>query len=622
MTTTDKDEKTEKADEKPTTDIGHEVHPLVKEYQEKMQLSVQYADSYFDAAVRLYALWRGKLPDALDGTFSKIMLNAANASVQDRLPKYMANLFSTREIIKLQADDPLSEFYAEDAQTWLVDLMMNPNKINLQADIMPTLQACAVMGTGYRMPCVAFEDDQDGNKHPVISSKDIDYFQILPAPEGGLVNPLHYSDSSAIPYFFFIDWMTDDQIESMAKYSGFKKDEWARVKNKAHETDTALDHAMYERWSVIGGVSYGDDKQHYRSKLQDIEGKSGRRRVTHWFGRTFWRIIVQDYYLVYDGPAPLGDGILPLAKYVVTPDFKNWFGISGLEMAEDIIIARIMNLNYRLDHLARVMFPTKWIREDIAGGKPESEFNDRPYAVHFFGERTDIRQAVFYDRAPEITNQTFIEDDRMMLYIQEVLGLPNYSKGMSGEGTLANETASGILSLIKQAQGRMGMESMQLEYTGLSQEARLLLEMAKRFITKPSKVRRQMAEDGFGWTTIAPEALSGNFTVITQGTRYIEQRESEFQKLIAMYPLWNNNPAYDQTELHKQINQVAGVLPDPAKAMVPPQPMPQPQDMTGSLPGVGGMASPQDMGNRNRSVQNRNTVQPGTGNLVPATMQP
>lgn len=594
------------------------VEPLVREFHEKIDLSIDFCGPYFEAGVRLYKLFRGKLPDALNGTFSKVMLNAAHASVQDRIPKYLANLFAQK--VTVEARDPMSEFLKDDAQNWLQHLMYSTEGLNMEASLVPALQAASVFGTAYRMPCIRHVPNEDGTYREVVTSMDADFFSILPAAqEGGLVNPINSDDDAAIPYFFHIDWLTDDQIEGrFAKYPGFKKDAFAKLKDTAISSDTTLDQSYYEKYRVIAGVSYGQSAADYRRKMQDVEGKGGKRRVIYWFGRNYMRLIVQDYFLVYDGPNPIGGGILPLVKYCVTPDFTNWFGISGLEMAEDIIIARIMNLNFRLDHLARVMFPTKWIRTDVAEGHDESYFNDRPYAVHFFPDRVNIKEAIHYDRAPEVTNQTFIEDDRMMLYIQEVLGLPNYSKGMSGAGTLANETASGILSLIKQAQGRMGMESMQLEYTGLAQEARLLLLMAGKAVRGMTRVRVPEAQDGFKWTTVDPIAFQGQFSIKTHGTRYIEQQEQSFQKLLALYPLWNNKPGIEQTGLDKFAAEATGI-PDFGKIVLPPAPMVQPPEMAGAAMGEpGGLASQQNVRNPARSVQNRNTVAPDTGAVVPA----
>lgn len=592
--------------------------PIIKEFHEQFRISMEYCQEYFELSVRLYELWRGKLPDALDGTFSKMMMNTAHAVVQDRIPKLMTNLFARNP--SLRAQKPQYEFYKRQAEMWLVDMLTNPAKINLRGSIMPTMQSVCVMGTGYRMPCVRMNQDEKGNWQEVITSKDIDFFQILPAPNGGLLNPIDRWSDDAVPHFFYIDWMTDEQIKALEKYEGFNKDAVTKMIEQKATPDSSIDQQYYERYKTIAGVSYGADSIEYRRKMADAQGKNGKRRVVHWFKRDKWYIIAQDYYKVYEGPNPLGGGLLPLTKWAITPDFKNWFGISGLEMAEDLIIAKIMNFNYRMDYLAQVMFPTQWIREDIIAGKPESMFARQPYAIHSFPDRTNIREALHVDRMPEITGQTFIEDDRMMMYLQEVLGLPNYSRGMSGEGTLANETASGILSLIKQAQGRLGMESMQLEYNGLAQECRLLLALASKYIHDPVVVEDFAAKDGFRWTSVTPDALADAYTVVTHGTQYIEEQETNFQKILALYPMWNNNPLYDQYELHSQMNEAVGVLPDYRRAMLPPQNNPQPAPATGSLP-MGGWASMMDMTQRTRGVPNRNTVQPDTGNLVPANSQ-
>ncbi len=598
--------------------------PIVTKYHEALELSVDFVSDYFELAARLYKLWRGYLPEQLDGTFSKIMVNSAHAITQDRIPKLAENILARPP--SLEAASPVDEFYVEQAQNWLRYMMDSPDKLDYKANIIHTLQSACIMGTGYRMPCVRHFKNDAGKMEEILTVKDIDFFQILPSANGGLINPQDRWAEDAVQYFFHVDWMTDEQLKAYDQYEGFRNDEAAKLFKSATESDAQIDSSLYDKYKIIAGVSYGPERQHYRRKMNDIEGKDGKRRVVFWYGRDFMRVIVQDMFCIYDGPNPLGNGLLPLVKYCVTPDLKEWFGVSGLEMAEDIIIAKILNFNFRMDHLTRVMFPTKFIRDDIRDGRPESDFYDRPYAVHFFRDRTDIREALFYDRAPEITPQSFVEEDRMMSALQEILGLPNYSRGMSGEGTLANETAYGIGSLIKQAQGRLGMESMQLEYNGLAQECRLLLAMGAKYITEDQPIKLENAKDGFRWTTISPEVLAGRYVVRTHGTRYLEQQESAFQKVLALYPLWNNNPLINQEELNKQTLQVVDVFHNQNKLLAAPQPpmgMP-PEQAQGASPRSavpGGHTSVLSATNTANSVRDRNTVQPVTGNLVPATFQ-
>jgi hypothetical protein len=297
-------------------------------------------------------------------------------------------------------------------------------------------------------------------------------------------------------------------------------------------------------------------------------------------------------------------------------------------MLEDMLHAILMNFGYRMDYLAKVMFPSKWIRKDVMQGQPKSAFYDRPYAVHQFPNvGQPISNLVWIDRMPEINNQTFMEEDRLKAFVQEISGLPNYSKGMGGQGTLGNETATGIVSLIRQAAGRIDAESMMLEYSGLAQEARLLLALAAKHITEPQMLRNPRSPNGFRWSMVDAEALTGDYVIRTHGTRTMSDKEQVFQRLLAMYPFLNGNPLINQYELLRQTLDVSNIpnvnrlLPQPNEEMMASMAMGS-QMVPGEMAGEsGGLASAQNVRNPQRSVANRTGVEANTGRqTVPAGM--
>jgi len=600
-------------------DRNNKTDPVVKSYIDAFQLSADYVEPQWELSTRLYQLWRGKLPSQLDGTFSKIMVNAGHSLVQDRLPKLLDNNFGSDELVSCIPRTPLFELFAPQAEAWLRYMLTDESEINMKLDAIPTYQSALIMGTGYRMPHVKHLKI-DGKWTPKIISKDIDFFQILPAPGGGLINPMDRWSAECMPYFFYVDWWTDDQIKALKGYKGFNEEAVTELFKKKPESDGTFESVYADRFNVLGGVSYGGTKDDWRSRMNDIEGISGRRRVVMWFQREKLTIIAQDFHKIYDGPNPMPNGLLPLVTYKITPDFKNHFGISSLEMVEDMLIALMMNFNYRLDHLARTMFPTKWIRTDVMGGRPESEFYDRPYAVHEFPQTVRrIQDAMYYDRAPELTPQTFLDEDRMKMFIQDIGGTPNYSKGAPSQGTIENRTATGIVSLIRQAEGRITTESLMMEHFGLSQECRLLLALAEKNILEDMGIRITRPEGGFQWTTIEADALADQYTIKTHGTKYMSDREQSFQKMMALYPLWNGDPHIDQFELRRLAATLSGVTPRVDRLVMQPQePMQAEGEQGQGMSMLGGQSGTQDMSQRTRGMQNRNTVQAGSGQTVSA----
>ena len=592
------------------------VEKVIQDYRTEFQIAADFCRPHFELAARHYALWRGKKPWQLEGTSSQVMLNIAFGICQDRIPKLKKNIFNGDDFLSLSSIHPRYDSGREQAQSWLRNLYKDESQLNILGTIDPTLQSTTAIGTGYRMPFA--KKTKDGRWQ--ISSRDIDFFQILPAPVGGQINPQNRDDDGALPYFFFVDWMTNEQIQSYKAFPGYDKKEAKRCLASKINNVSSINEQYQELSGVIGGVNYGTGKNDWRTRLNDTErGKDkGRRRVVHWFQRDRWIIIAQDDYKIYDGPSPVGPGILPLTSWRLTNDFSNWFGIGSLEMVEDLIITVLMNFGYRMDHLSRVMFPTKWIRADVMNGKPESDFFDKPYAIHEFPQGVQrLSDAVYYDRAPEVTDQSFVDEDRLMAILESVNGSPNVTEAL-GKSHGVGVTATGATGFINQVSGRVDSESMLLEYQGLAQEARLQLILADKYINDEEFIPVPKSQNGTGWMEVDPDYLTDGYIVKTHGTKTTSDQEQAFQRMLALYPLWNQDPMIDQFDLREAVANASGVskLPEIVKPQRPEN-MLQPAEGAPAAPG--GSASPQGLENRLRATRERSTVRPG-GETVPADM--
>jgi hypothetical protein len=429
-----------------------------------------------------------------------------------------------------------------------------------------------------------------------------------------MINPIDRLAEDCLDHFHWIDWWTDDQIKALAKYEGFRKDNVTALLKTKPESQGEFDEAFSSQMQVIGGVSLGGTKEDWRIRMNDIEGVSGRRRVVTWFQRNRMSIIAQDNYLVYSGPNPLAGGLLPLIAYYCCPDGTNIYGISGLEMVEDIIRAMMMNFNFRQDYLAQVMFPTKWIRSDVMMNKPSSDFDDRPYAVHEYPNGVDIRQALHVDRMPEITPQTFQDEVAYKTFLQDINGLTDYTKGMPGRLT-DNRTATGLVTMVRQAQGRLTSESFMLEKFGIAQECRLLLAMGSKWLLDDQLVRVSGTDGGYKWTTIETDAIADAYTVHTHGTRYMQEKDQSFQRIISLYPLWNQDPMINQVELRTQLGEAANVFSDLERLIVEPE---APEGLLapaeqGALNPTAGMSGSMTPNNRQGRIAQRNTASAGGG---------
>jgi hypothetical protein len=595
-----------------------QLDPEVKKFRDVFEVDLEAAKPHWTVAARLQALYRGLLPEELNGTFSKIMLNTAFSIVQERIGILHRNLFAREESSpSLDANTPFFELMKPQAEDWLRDMVHHPSKLNMPAEFLArTLPEVCTTGTAFRMPYVTRVQDPMSDKKKLvnkINSKHVDFFQIVPAVNGGLVNPIDTMAEDCLPHFHWIDWWTNDQIKALEKFPGYDKQGAADAMKSDSGSNDDYEQSYREIGNIVGGVNFGGSKNDWRIRMENIEGMNGRKRVVCWFQRNKLTIICQDRYKIYSGDGPLANNKLPLAVYQCCPYGNSIFGISGLEMVEDLIRSMMLNFNFRQDYLAKLMFPTKWIRSDVVQAKSKASFQDSPYAVHEFPVGVDIQKALWVDRMPEITPQSFQEEAASKQFLQDNYGLTDYSRGAPGRIT-DNRTATGLVTMVQQAQGRLTSESFILEKFGLCQELQLLMSFGAKFTLEDQIVRTSRKSGGWNWTTVESDALSDNYTAQTHGTRYMAEKDQSFQKIMALYPMWNQNPMIDQYELNKQAGEAAAVFQD--LEVLIREPAPQPPAELGGLPGGQGIAAPGNAtGGR---TAERETVLPG-GRAAPAT---
>jgi len=565
-----------------------------KLFYDTFELDLDCHQHQWELVSRLAALNRGKLPNELEGTFSKIMLNVAHAITQERVSKLHQNLFGKQyDWLNLEANTAFDELALPQNEAWLRHMVEHPTKLNMSGEFLArTLPQACYAGTAFRLPYVTHIKGDDDKYKAIINSKHVDFFQILPAANGGMINPMDNVAEDCLAHFHHIDWWSDEQIKALSNYPGYKKDEVAKVLAEKPLIEGDFEQAYTKQLSIIGGNWFGDSKDDWRVRMNDIDGSSGRRRTVIWHRRDKMDIFVNDRHHVYSGPNPMRNGLLNLVAYHLCPDGTNIYGVSSLEMVEDVIRAMMMNFNFRQDFLARVMFPTKWIRNDVMQGKPQSEFYDKPFAIHNFPNGINIKEAIHIDRMPEITPQTFQDEAAYKTFLQDINGLTDYSKGMPGRIT-DNRTATGLLTMVQQAQGRLTSESFILEKFGIAQECRLLLSLGEKYLSENQEIRVKRPEGASYWTNIAPDTIQDAYTVHTNGTTYMQEKDQSFQKMMALYPLWNQRPNINQTELDTQLAQAANVFNDVQALVMEEDPsMMAAQESANPMQGMSGSMTP------------------------------
>ena len=582
-------------------------------FRQSFEAGLEYARPYFEQYYRLYQLWRVKRFSELESTFSKINLGLFHSAVQDRMPKIFDNVFSSDQFVFVDATDPVSELTKDGAQSWLLSTL---DSLNYKKSIIPTLQATLIGGTGYRLVTATYVRDGDGKWQKRIGRRDLDFFSVIPAPGGGHTNTFDNNSDDAIPWVMVVDHWTEDKIKELAKRGVLEKDS-VRKLLKEDPQDQFPEDQYRDAFSTVGNLVYANPAT-LRTEVRNADPDARYRRIVHWIKRDRHLIIGEDCVVLYDGKN--NTGTIPIAKYVICPDANNWFGVSYLQIQEDLLKAIVLNVNYRMDNLIGTMFPTTYIRKDIAdaGKYKESDFYPKPFDVKFYPASTRnerIRDLVWVDRRGEVSPQSFLDEDRLKALLQKIAGQTETTSSMAD--IVGNRTATGITSILSELAGRPNMEASIFEHTGVRDECTLLLSLASEHIEGDQfiRIRNTRKKDGFPWLSIDTFDLQQKYTVRTRGAKYLAEKNQNFQRMLAMYPLWNNSPVWDQYELARQSAIVADFLPDIDRALVPPkQAAPQVAPLGMEEPErPGGLASAMDIRQPIESVANRTAPEPRTG---------
>lgn len=606
----------------------------VKMFRDARDLAIEYCRPYFDQGVRYYNLFAGKLPPELEGTFSKVMLNVAFAMVEDELPRSGRTFLSTPEWFNVNAADPMLEPVAETIKKWLVYQTETVQK--LPYTVLPTLQAGHIFGNGYRiythrfkksnpkprqvaergpmgMPGEFSEQEQEPEYRSVIMGQPADYFHVLPLPGGGMVNSFDDTSEQCVDGVIWNEYMKDTAIKTEVEKGAFDKGEAGRLfKALGSEGD---DPAEEWKGQLTGEAnnwaSYG--MPGWMKQIRDQKMDLSKRYLTSWFfQREKWTVIAENSFVLYDGP-PIVDCI-PISNHKATMNLGDWFARSLIGLSEDVILSILYNFAARSDYLMQTMNPATYIPSALLDhhGGDTSRFTGEPYDVIDYPARIiDINKAIFHDRYPDIPQQAFMDAGDLNNWLQKVSGQPDFRQGMQGAGNAGDIGATGVVSLIGEGTARSMFRAMNVEMSGLSDDLYLTLKFGDKYKQQDEFVPIR-GESGFPWEMIPHRLITDGYGIEVTGTRNLNLADQTFRKMLSVAQHLIGNPAVpNQPELVKQLMDKSGGFENIPLLMSPPQ------DMAGGPAGApaGGQGPEQ---NATRSMENRNTVEPGTGAPVAA----
>ena len=588
---------------------------LINEYVAARDLAIEYCQPYFDKFVRFSSLFQGILPPELDGTHSKVMLSLPYAMVENELPR-STRAFSTTDWFDLKAREPELEMPKNTVKKWLKYQMEDVQQF--PSTIVPTLQSCHVFGTAYRVYSHRFvtrtrpdysQTDIMGipigikqsdiiSKKSVISGQYTSIFNVLPLPGGSLVNPVDDTSQCAVDGVIWVDYMTQQDIETAVLNGIFDKDQAKEMMDsgakQVHPAESYLQQtaAVSNNWNASSMPAWIRDT---RTRNRDLVQ---RFMVAWYFKRNRWVAIGEDNWVLYQG-APAIDAI-PIAKFTAGYSMEDWFGKGLIELTEDLLISITLNLNMRLDYLSGVFHPQTFIHEDLLDhhNGDLSIFDPQPYnKISFPRTIQDITKAVYHERMPEITQQTFMDEDRMNSMLEKVSGQSDLLKGLS-QGGGAEGTAMGMSVLSNSGTARSLMRACNIENSGVRDSLWLTLKYGSKYKNDEEWIREPTA-DGFPWSQVPTWMIDDNYSLEVTGNRSLQMAEDTVRKMLTLAPMLVGNPAVpNQRAVLKVLMEKTGfenvdeiLGPEQQGGTAPQQPGAAGGQQQGAAPGIGGAST-------------------------------
>jgi len=546
----------------------------LKDFRDALEISKDFVRSRFETAVRMYRLFAGQLPDELNGTFSKVMLWFPYSIINKELATSMKTMLEGGEWFNVTADTLKLEPTADVAQKWLKYQMEKVQKFTKTA--LPTFQNSYIFGNGFRFyghhykeiketvenPKIGLMGVREGyseqdlvNEVGVITGQHVNFFNVFPSPNGGIINPAVDTLEAGLDYLIVNMYMGEDFIKREVERGNFNKEEAGKL--LARGGKDAEDDPSYEyktemistdsSWSQFTAPEWASKVRNAGTTLPT------RRRLSWFFRRNKWSIIGEDKYVLYDGP-PLLDK-WPVANFKHSFNVDNFYGFSLLETVEDLIISMIHNFNMRFDYLADKFHPPRFVPQQLVDdlGGDMGKLDWSPYSTHVYQHRAfpgGLDKYMISDTKPELTPQAFVEQGQMQQYLEDIIS-QHGNQSMN-----ANTATVGSLLSSDDAAPKM-LRAITNEITGVQDSIELTLMLGAKY-KKENEIIRTGAE-GMPWEEIDHTAITDGYGIEVTGARHMAQADEIFKKQMSIAPMLLNNPAIrGQVEMSRQLLEGGG----------------------------------------------------------------
>jgi len=403
------------------------------------------------------------------------------------------------------------------------------------------------------------------------------------------------------PYYFWFDNEADDldNIKWAIKISYKNKRELLRLQEQGvYENIDDLNPGDFQEIQSHLDI----DKSFNTDKIELLEYWTEERVITIANRRT----------IIRNDPNPLISQRLPFLFAVVdeeiddvVPDSET---MSIKELQEELNTIR----NQRMDNVNKILRRT-W-RADPYSSITKADITNEPDEIIFAG-----KDEIEPFNIPDVTMSAYREEENVKNDMQAATGVTDFVMGRASNSL--NNTATGITSVIEQANARFDTMIKLLEQNLIVDMIKLFIEFNQSFISEDVVIRISDEPTALAFKTVTPEEIAGQFVVKANPATFLNkavERQQDTQLLQVLANFAQAVPGINFAPLLKHIVKLFEI-PNP-DAIIPasPQTSWQPQSPNPSSP-QGGMPGTQP--GAPAPAPGQGPPQPGQSN-IPANIPP
>jgi hypothetical protein len=318
--------------------------------------------------------------------------------------------------------------------------------------------------------------------------------------------------------------------------------------------------------------------------------RTKRIEIIEYWTREKLIVLANRRVVIRDEPNPFWHGKLPFVLANPNVDLYSLEGLSDVDLVLDLQAARWELLNQTIDNVRLMNNAIIMARDTI----------DDPDKLRFApGELwlvADPAEVMMWTPNHNVTDSALAMDERLSQDIQDVTGAIPYLSG-AGDGTVDQNTATGISVIQNMASRRIGLKKNMIGYAqveiGVQQIA-----LNQQFLSVPERIRIEQ-EDGYQFETVTPQDIQGDLDYEIENANESLNRQQARQEATQLFQAFVNPATF-------QVFQMAGKTYDPVPfgerlcdafdikntgeifGVAPPPMMPQPQMAGPPPPGSGG----------------------------------